>query len=91
MSQNPVHTIRKGLIKATIWQNETEKGTFYRTTIMNLYRKGEKWKSSNSFTRDQLLVVARLAQEANAWIYENAKKDAGKPKSDAATDGNAAA
>ena len=75
MANKPVNELRKGVIKASIWKNETEKGVFYNTTLEKLYRTGKEWKSSRSFSRDQLLVVSNLAQEANAWIYEQAKRD----------------
>ena len=75
MANKPVHEIRNGVVKVSIWRNETEKGVFYNTTLEKLYRKGKEWKSTGSFSRDQLLVVSRLAQEANAWIYEQSKRD----------------
>ncbi len=75
MAKNgPVHEIRNGVVKASIWKNETAKGVFYNTTLERLYRQGKDWKTSASFSRDQLLVVARVAQEANSWIYEQSKR-----------------
>lgn len=75
MANKPVHEIRNGLVKASIWRNESEKGVFYNTTLEKLYRKGKEWKSTGSYSRDQLLVVSRVSQEANAWIYRQAKRD----------------
>lgn len=75
MANKPVHEIRNGLVKASIWRNESEKGAFYNTTLAKLYRKGKDWKSTSSFSRDQLLIVSRVSQEANAWIYEQTKRD----------------
>lgn len=75
MANQPVHELRNGVVKVSIWRNENEKGVFYNTTIEKLYRKGKEWKSSRSFSRDQLLVCSRLAQEANAWIYEQSRRD----------------
>ncbi len=69
--KQPVHDIRRGRIKAAIWQNETENGTHYNVTFSRLYKDGEDWKDSTSFSRDDLLVVAKVANEANSWIYEH--------------------
>lgn len=75
MAKNgPVHEIRNGVVKAAIWKNETAKGVFYNTTLERIYLKGKDWKTSGSFSRDQLLVVARMAQEANQWIYEESQR-----------------
>lgn len=83
VNNGPVHEIRNGVVKASIWKNETAKGVFYNTTLERLYRQGKDWKTSASFSRDQLLVVAMVAQEANGWIYEQSKRDR---KNEAAAD-----
>lgn len=75
MANKPIHEIRNGVVKVSIWKNENEKGVFFNTTLEKLYKKGEKWQSSKSFSRDQLLIVSRLAQEANAWIYEESNRE----------------
>lgn len=84
MANKPAHEIRDGLIKATIWRNEGEKGVFYNTTLERRYKKGDDWKSSGSFSRDQLLVVSCLSQQANAWINEQSKLDKKNEKADPA-------
>jgi len=41
----PVHEIRLGRIKATIWENETQNGnTMYNVTLCRLWRDGKQWK-----------------------------------------------
>ena len=66
----PVHKIRFGRRKAAIWKNETDNGTFYNVTFQRSYKNGENWKDTESFGRDDLLVVAKLADEAHSWIYQ---------------------
>jgi len=77
MVQRPVHEIRMGAIKAVIWQNAVQDGTQVRHNVVlqRLYRKeGEKhWETSDSFGRDDLLVVACVAQKAADWIFEQSK------------------
>jgi hypothetical protein len=70
--QKPAHEIRLGRIKATIWENETENGTRYNVTVSRIYKDGEEWKQTGSFGRDDLPLVAKVADLAHSWIYEQA-------------------
>ena len=65
----PAHEIKLGRIKATVWANQTETGTRYNVTIARLYRDEDVWKESTSFGRDDLPLVAKVADFANTWIY----------------------
>lgn len=59
--QRPAHEIKLGRIKATIWYNATEGGSSrHNVQIRRLYRDDQKgeWKTSDSFGRDEVLVVA---------------------------------
>lgn len=64
----PAHEIRLGAIKATIWANPTETGVFYSATITRLYKDGDEWKFSDSFRRDDLPLVAKVADKTFEWI-----------------------
>jgi len=68
--QKPVSEVRIGHIKAAIWKNETEGGTFFNVTLTRLYRDGDSWKSSDSFGRDDLLLAAKVLSAAHSKIYE---------------------
>ena len=70
--QKPVHEIRLGRIKATIWENETENGPRYNVTVSRLYKDGDEWKQTSSFGRDDLPLVAKVADMAHTWSYEQA-------------------
>ena len=48
-NQKPVHEIRLGAIKATIWANETSVGTRHSVNVSRLYKDGDEWKRSDSF------------------------------------------
>ena len=69
-TNKPAHEIRINGIRATTWRNDTEKGPRYNTTFERSYRDGEQWKTSDSFGRDDLLVLAHVATEAFRWITE---------------------
>ncbi len=69
--QRPAHEIRLGRIKATIWANQNDNGTWYNVTLSRSYKDGDEWKSSPSFGRDELLTVAKAADLANTWIWQS--------------------
>ncbi len=75
----PVHEIRLGSIKATIWANDTKSGIRHNVNIARLYKDGDAWKTSDSFGRDDLTVVAKVASMAHTWIFQ----EGGKPSSGA--------
>lgn len=67
----PVHTVRLRNIRAAVWANETEQGTRYNATFCRLYKDGEGfWRSTDSFGRDDLLLVAKVADLTHTWISE---------------------
>lgn len=69
----PVHTIRFGLIKASIWQNHTRSGDRHSVSIVRLYKNGDVWKESTRFGRDDLLLVAKASDMAHSWIFQDAQ------------------
>lgn len=67
----PVAKVRVGLITASIWENQTEKGAFHNVTFERRYRDGEgNWKSSHSYNADDLLSLAKSADLAHTKITE---------------------
>jgi hypothetical protein len=67
----PVKTLRLGRIKAAIWENETDKQKFYNVTFARAYvDEAKNWHDSDSFGRDDLLLVAKLADQAHTFIFE---------------------
>lgn len=75
-NQPPIDTLRDGSIKAAIWKNEGEKGTFYSVEFSRTYTKEDKPASSYSFSGTELLRVSLLAQKAYERITE-LKQDEG--------------
>lgn len=73
--QRPVHEVRLGRIKAAIWENSTENGTRHNVTVSRLYKDGDVWKDSTSFGRDDLPLVAKVADLAHTWIFEQNGRD----------------
>jgi hypothetical protein len=59
-----------GRITCAIWENETEQGTRHNVTFRRIYKADDQWKSTDSFGRDDLHLVAKVADSAETWIYE---------------------
>lgn len=64
-----------GSIKAAIWKNDTDNGARYNTTFSRLYRDGDEWKSSDNFGREDLLLLAKVADQAHSWIHDHGKEE----------------
>ena len=64
----PVEEIRLGAIKAAVWRNDTDSGVRHNVTFERIYRDGEEWRSTGSFGKDDLLVLAKVADQAHTWI-----------------------
>ena len=65
----PVAEVRIGRVKAAIWQNETEGRTRHTVTFSRLYKDGEQWKRTQSLGRNDLLVLAKVADQAHPHRY----------------------
>lgn len=76
MKNKPIHEVRLGMIKAAVWKNETETGTRYNVTFSRLYREEDQWRSTDSFGRDDLLLLAKVADQAHSWICSGQAQEA---------------
>lgn len=66
--KSPVMVIRDGALKASIWENEGENGSYLTTTFARTYTKDGKPQDSYSFGRNDLLAVSELARRAYGKI-----------------------
>ena len=87
----PAHELRFGSVKAAIWRNETENGYRFNTTFTRSYKDGEQWHSTDSFGRDDLLVVAKLADLAHSWIHAQPRENGSDPNGAAGSGPNSQA
>ena len=85
----PVRVVRIRNIRGNIWANRLPSGQVtYNVTIDRLWRnddqineggevvrKGE-WHQSQSFGRDDLLLVAKVADLCHTWIYRRIQNQA---------------
>ena len=77
----PADEIRIGRVKATIWMNATGDGQArYSVVFSRLYREGGEWKSTHSFGRNDLLLLAKVADIAHTRVWALRQDDgAGAP------------
>ena len=66
-----MQTFRLGRIKAAVWENRTDQKTFYNVTFARTYLDESKtFHDADSFGRDDLPLVAKLADRAHSFIFE---------------------
>lgn len=86
----PVKEVRMGRIKAAIWANDTETGIRHNVTFTRIYKTEDGWESTASFGRDDLPLLAKVADRAHSWIYSEGAKPAdgrtGTEETDTAAD-----
>jgi len=74
-SKRPATTLRCGNIKATIWQNVSEKGPFFATTFSRPFKdQSGAWRNGTSFGLNDLEALMNVAFEAKEWINAHALK-----------------
>ena len=70
-AQPPVAKLRIGLMTASIWQRKTETATFHSVTFERRYRDAQgAWQTTHSYDGGDLLVLAKLADQAHTRITQ---------------------
>jgi len=70
-SSGPIKTLRLGRIKAAVWENGADQRTFYNVTFARTYMdEAKKFHDADSFGRDDLLLLSKLADQAHTFICE---------------------
>jgi hypothetical protein len=77
MSENnkPIHQVRIGRIKAGVFDNGDDAPRKVQFTA--LYKDGETWKGSQSFTREDLPLLAKVADQGHTYLFEQNGSSAG--------------
>ena len=71
-TNTPAHDIRYGAIRVAIWENQSESGPFYATTLERFYRdKDGNPQSGHSFTLTDIGLAQLALADAARWITEN--------------------
>lgn len=73
----PIHEIRLGRIKAAVWKNDGPNGPVHNVTFARLYKDSQdQWRDSDSFNRDDLPLLAKVADRAHSWIFDQPQASA---------------
>ena len=71
----PVRTFRLGRIKAAVWENEADQKKYFNVTFARTYvDEAKNYHDTDSFGRDDLPLVAKLADQAHTFIFEQLAK-----------------
>ena len=72
-NKKPTHTLRCGNIKATIWQNASEKGRFFATSFSRPFKdQSGAWRNGTGL--NDLEALLTVATEAKEWIAAHVLK-----------------
>ena len=78
--QRPVAKFTAGQVSAAIWENEVttrtgKKVTMLKATVERRYKDKDGWKSSGSFSRNEIPFAIYCLQKAMEHIIEGQKND----------------
>jgi hypothetical protein len=74
-NNKPANTLRCGNLKATIWENVSEKGPFFATSFSRPFRnQSGAWRNGTSFGLSDLEALITVAREAKEWIAAHTLK-----------------
>jgi hypothetical protein len=67
----PVRNLRLGRLKAAVWENTADERTYYSVKFSRTYMdENKKFQDADSFGRDDLLPLAKLADQVHTFIHE---------------------
>jgi hypothetical protein len=69
-------------VKAVIWANQTDKGVRHAVSVVRLYRDGDTWATSDTFGRDDLPLLSKVADLAHTWIFIETQNGLGQSETD---------
>ncbi len=67
----PVKTLRLGRMKAAVWENSAEDRTYHNVKFARTYLdEQKKFQDTDTFGREDLLLLAKLADQVHTFICE---------------------
>ena len=75
-SNRPVHEVRLGRIVGAIWSHNGDDGRlWHNVTFSRIYKDGANWARSDSFGKNDLPLLIKVADRCHDWIYDQGKDD----------------
>jgi hypothetical protein len=63
-------------VTAAIWRNQNQSGVFYSVTFERSFKDDAgKWQSASTFNANDLLLLAKVADQAHSEIFKLRAKD----------------
>jgi hypothetical protein len=77
MSKNtPVHEVKFGRVRATVWANEGEAGIWHTVKFSRLYKDKEgKWQDADGFSREDLPLLIKAADQVHTFLFQAVGRD----------------
>ena len=70
-TKKPAAKISIHPVSAAIWRNQNQKGVFYSVTFERSYKDDAgKWQTSSTFNANDLLLLAKVADQAHSEIVK---------------------
>ncbi|MCA9073691.1 MAG: hypothetical protein KDA93_01570 [Planctomycetaceae bacterium] len=70
-NNQPIETFRLRGVSASVFENQTDDDRpFYKVSLVRTYKDGDQFKTTSTFSRDDLPIVAHLAHQAWESILE---------------------
>jgi hypothetical protein len=67
----PVAVFRARGVSASVFENRSEQGApFHKVTLQRTYKDGAQFKTTSTFSRDELPIVAHVAHQAWEFVLE---------------------
>lgn len=67
--QKPLHQIRVGNVRASIWEQSSDKGPFLTVTFSRSYKdKQDQWKNGHSYQVHEIESLLDAAIDAKDWM-----------------------
>ena len=68
-NQKPLHQIRIGAIRASIWEQQSGNTSFFTVSYSRSYRDRQgQWHSGHSYTEQYLSAIRDCTLEARKWM-----------------------
>ena len=69
-NNRPADTVRISNLEAAIWRRESSNGSWYSFTLNRSYKDGENWQRSDSFGKDDALLLAKVIDRTHDRMLE---------------------
>lgn len=73
MARQPLHEIRLGLIKVSIFKKRSSGNTGFSYRLERLFRDGENWRKSGRLETGNLLIASKALEMAYDWTQQEAE------------------